>query len=100
MTRDVVVPGAMTWLKEVDRWPGGTRDPDRDQGDPDLQGELVQVVLEGGSPWGFTLKGGREHRERLIITKVSCLCLSVSLMAVCLSNDCLSLSLMTVCLSL
>ncbi|CAL8301209.1 unnamed protein product [Gadus morhua 'NCC'] len=62
--------GAMTWLKEVDRWPGGTRDPDRDQGDPDLQGELVQVVLEGGSPWGFTLKGGREHRERLIITKV------------------------------
>ncbi|XP_030218229.1 protein Shroom2 isoform X1 [Gadus morhua] len=60
----------MTWLKEVDRWPGGTRDPDRDQGDPDLQGELVQVVLEGGSPWGFTLKGGREHRERLIITKV------------------------------
>ncbi|CAL8397439.1 unnamed protein product [Boreogadus saida] len=62
--------GAMTWLKEVDRWPGGTRDPDRDQDHPDLQGELVQVVLEGGSPWGFTLKGGREHRERLIITKV------------------------------
>ncbi|XP_075445504.1 protein Shroom2 isoform X3 [Ascaphus truei] len=31
---------------------------------------LVEVLLTGGAPWGFTLKGGREHREPLIITKV------------------------------
>ncbi|XP_030627932.1 protein Shroom2 [Chanos chanos] len=31
---------------------------------------LVDVVLTGGAPWGFTLKGGLEYREPLIITKV------------------------------
>lgn len=31
---------------------------------------LVEVRLSGGAPWGFTLKGGREHGEPLIITKV------------------------------
>ncbi|XP_068928898.1 protein Shroom2 isoform X2 [Petaurus breviceps papuanus] len=31
---------------------------------------LVEVVLTGGAPWGFTLKGGREHGEPLIITKI------------------------------
>lgn len=30
----------------------------------------VQVQLSGGAPWGFTLKGGLEHGEPLIITKV------------------------------
>ncbi|MGH0168876.1 UNVERIFIED_CONTAM: hypothetical protein FKN15_058136 [Acipenser sinensis] len=30
---------------------------------------LVEVVLTGGAPWGFTLKGGLEHREPLLITK-------------------------------
>ncbi|KAM9668441.1 protein Shroom2 isoform 2-T2 [Dama dama] len=33
-------------------------------------GRLVEVQLSGGAPWGFTLKGGREHGEPLIITKV------------------------------
>lgn len=33
--------------------------------------KLVEVQLTGGAPWGFTLKGGREHGEPLIITKVS-----------------------------
>ncbi|XP_029460226.1 protein Shroom2 isoform X6 [Rhinatrema bivittatum] len=32
--------------------------------------KLVQVQLIGGAPWGFTLKGGREHGEPLIITKI------------------------------
>lgn len=32
----------------------------------------IQVQLSGGAPWGFTLKGGLEHGEPLIITKVSC----------------------------
>ncbi|XP_041115087.1 protein Shroom2 isoform X1 [Polyodon spathula] len=31
---------------------------------------LVEVVLTGGAPWGFTLKGGLEHREPLLITKI------------------------------
>ncbi|TWW63548.1 Protein Shroom2 [Takifugu flavidus] len=29
----------------------------------------IQVQLSGGAPWGFTLKGGLEHGEPLIITK-------------------------------
>uniref|UniRef100_A0A8C7WW23 PDZ domain-containing protein n=1 Tax=Oryzias sinensis TaxID=183150 RepID=A0A8C7WW23_9TELE len=28
------------------------------------------VLLQGRAPWGFTLRGGTEHREPLIITKV------------------------------
>ncbi|XP_061593887.1 protein Shroom2 isoform X3 [Cololabis saira] len=32
--------------------------------------KLVNVFLSGGAPWGFTLRGGLEHREPLIITKV------------------------------
>lgn len=32
--------------------------------------KLVDVVLSGGAPWGFTLRGGLEHREPLLITKV------------------------------
>uniref|UniRef100_A0A8C5NL18 Shroom family member 2 n=1 Tax=Junco hyemalis TaxID=40217 RepID=A0A8C5NL18_JUNHY len=32
--------------------------------------KLVEVQLTGGAPWGFTVKGGREHGEPLIITKV------------------------------
>ncbi|XP_072470507.1 protein Shroom2 isoform X3 [Notamacropus eugenii] len=31
---------------------------------------LVEVLLTGGAPWGFTLKGGKEHGEPLIITKI------------------------------
>ncbi|XP_018607504.1 protein Shroom4-like isoform X2 [Scleropages formosus] len=30
----------------------------------------VQVQLQGGAPWGFTLKGGLEHGEPLIITRI------------------------------
>ncbi|KAM6949492.1 protein Shroom4 [Aplochiton taeniatus] len=30
----------------------------------------IQVQLSGGAPWGFTLKGGSEHGEPLIITKI------------------------------
>lgn len=33
-------------------------------------GRLVEVQLSGGAPWGFTLKGGRERGEPLVITKV------------------------------
>ncbi|KAK2835911.1 hypothetical protein Q5P01_016395 [Channa striata] len=32
--------------------------------------KLVDAFLSGGAPWGFTLRGGLEHREPLLITKV------------------------------
>ncbi|XP_051869481.1 protein Shroom2-like isoform X1 [Pristis pectinata] len=31
---------------------------------------LVEVALSGGAPWGFTLRGGQEHREPLLVTKI------------------------------
>ncbi|KAF4112231.1 hypothetical protein G5714_007026 [Onychostoma macrolepis] len=31
---------------------------------------VLHVTLAGGAPWGFTLRGGLEHREPLLITKV------------------------------
>nr|XP_049593110.1 protein Shroom3 isoform X4 [Syngnathus scovelli] len=31
---------------------------------------LVKAQLQGGAPWGFTLQGGLEHGEPLIISKV------------------------------
>ncbi|KAJ0009534.1 hypothetical protein NQD34_001236 [Periophthalmus magnuspinnatus] len=31
---------------------------------------LVEVQLRGKAPWGFTLRGGTEHKEPLVITKV------------------------------
>ncbi|XP_026703152.1 protein Shroom3 isoform X2 [Athene cunicularia] len=30
----------------------------------------LEALLQGGAPWGFTLKGGLEHGEPLIISKV------------------------------
>lgn len=30
---------------------------------------LVEVLLRGRAPWGFTLRGGTEHGEPLLITK-------------------------------
>lgn len=30
----------------------------------------IEAFLHGGAPWGFTLKGGLEHNEPLIISKV------------------------------
>lgn len=31
---------------------------------------LVEARLQGGAPWGFTLQGGLEHGEPLIVSKV------------------------------
>ena len=45
---------------------------DLDQRGRDGEGwKLVDVFLSGGAPWGFTLRGGLEHQEPLLITKVS-----------------------------
>lgn len=53
-------------------------DSDR-TGDQNGHSGLVCVSLYGGAPWGFTLRGGREHREPLIITKVKGLSVPVGL---------------------
>nr|XP_051675623.1 protein Shroom3 isoform X7 [Oryctolagus cuniculus] len=39
---------------------------------PAPQGRYIylEAFLEGGAPWGFTLKGGLEHGEPLIISKI------------------------------
>lgn len=52
----------MKWWREVEgcRSTAGLQDE-----------ELVEVLLQGKAPWGFTLRGGAEHREPLIITKVT-----------------------------
>ncbi|KAM8952589.1 protein Shroom4 [Pelodytes ibericus] len=34
------------------------------------QSQCIHVQLQGGAPWGFTLKGGLEHGEPLIISKI------------------------------
>ncbi|XP_047700452.1 protein Shroom4-like [Prionailurus viverrinus] len=31
--------------------------------------QYVPVQLQGGAPWGFTLKGGLEHCEPLTVSK-------------------------------
>ena len=32
---------------------------------------LVEARLHGGAPWGFTVQGGLEHNEPLLISKVA-----------------------------
>nr|2EDP_A Chain A, Shroom family member 4 [Homo sapiens] len=32
--------------------------------------QYVPVQLQGGAPWGFTLKGGLEHCEPLTVSKI------------------------------
>ncbi|XP_058493579.1 protein Shroom2 isoform X2 [Solea solea] len=54
-------------------WQHVTLEPSHavDQRSRDADGwKLVEVFLSGGAPWGFTLRGGLEHREPLLITKV------------------------------
>lgn len=57
--------GRMKWWREEEAWRGAA-DPPRKQ-----EEELVEVLLRGKAPWGFTLRGGTEHREPLVITKVT-----------------------------
>lgn len=61
-----VSAGRMRWWREVDMWRGSEQQ--RREGEEEE--ELVEVLLRGKAPWGFTLRGGSEHREPLLITKV------------------------------
>ncbi|XP_066503731.1 protein Shroom2 [Hoplias malabaricus] len=46
------------------------RPPEGQSGTDGEKCEQLDVVLTGGAPWGFTLRGGLEYQEPLIITKV------------------------------
>lgn len=60
--------GEMKWWREVDKWRGTVKEKNVEE---EEDKELVEVLLQGRAPWGFTLRGGTEHREPLIITKVT-----------------------------
>ncbi|KAL1791393.1 Shroom3 [Sigmodon hispidus] len=47
--------------------PSSTPNPSRSSNDRFV---YLEALLEGGAPWGFTLKGGLEHGEPLIISKI------------------------------
>lgn len=64
-----VSAGRMKWWREVDVWRG--REQQRREVEEEEDEELVEVLLQGKAPWGFTLRGGSEHREPLLITKVT-----------------------------
>lgn len=53
--------------RRPERWRGVDQWRGREEEDE----ELVEVLLRGKAPWGFTLRGGTEHREPLLITKVT-----------------------------
>ncbi|KAM9835989.1 protein Shroom2-like [Aulostomus maculatus] len=57
--------GQMRWCREVEQWRDARHPREKEGGE-----ELVEVLLRGKAPWGFTLRGGSEHREPLVITKV------------------------------
>ncbi|MCI4383257.1 hypothetical protein PGIGA_G00024100 [Pangasianodon gigas] len=53
-------------IKDRDTW----KSMEQHAGSDGEKWVLVDVVLIGGAPWGFTLRGGLEYQEPLIITKV------------------------------
>ncbi|XP_060923085.1 protein Shroom2-like [Limanda limanda] len=65
--------GRMRWLREVEKLRGAGRrrkGDDDEEEEEEEEEERVEVLLRGKAPWGFTLRGGTEHREPLVITKV------------------------------
>ncbi|XP_029356799.1 protein Shroom2 isoform X2 [Echeneis naucrates] len=57
--------------EEETLWRVMQKSGDLDQRGRDGDGwKLVDAFLSGGAPWGFTLRGGLEHQEPLLITKV------------------------------
>ncbi|XP_013371663.1 PREDICTED: protein Shroom3 [Chinchilla lanigera] len=47
-----------------------TRERPQPRAPPGARHLYLEAVLEGGAPWGFTLKGGLERGEPLIISKI------------------------------
>lgn len=36
----------------------------------EMHRERIEVVLSGGKPWGFSIKGGTENNKSIIVSKV------------------------------
>ncbi|XP_017278981.1 protein Shroom2 isoform X2 [Kryptolebias marmoratus] len=63
--------GYTRYTEDEEFWPVSQPSGDLDVRTRDGEGwRLVPVFLSGGAPWGFTLRGGLEHREPLLIIKV------------------------------
>lgn len=58
--------GAMKTPENLEE-PSATPNPSRT---PTERFVYLEALLEGGAPWGFTLKGGLERGEPLIISKI------------------------------
>ena len=55
----------------------------------DRNEELIEIVMNGGPPWGFTISGGSEFGTDLFVKRVSCLfCLFTIRCEVCLKAGC------------
>ncbi|XP_077958965.1 protein Shroom2-like isoform X2 [Gasterosteus aculeatus] len=65
LRRRVVSAGGMKWWRKVEVWRGSEQKSRKAE-----EGEVVQMLLRGNAPWGFTLRGGTEHRGPLVTTKV------------------------------
>lgn len=64
--------GATRYPEAESFWHASQKSADLDHRTRDAESwRPVQVFLSGGAPWGFTLRGGLEHREPLLITKVN-----------------------------
>ncbi|XP_023195136.1 protein Shroom2 isoform X3 [Xiphophorus maculatus] len=63
--------GATRYPEAESFWHASQKSADLDHRTRDAESwRSVHVFLSGGAPWGFTLRGGLEHREPLLITKV------------------------------
>ncbi|XP_032427654.1 protein Shroom2 isoform X3 [Xiphophorus hellerii] len=63
--------GATRYPEAESFWHASQKSADLDHRTRDAESwRPVHVFLSGGAPWGFTLRGGLEHREPLLITKV------------------------------
>lgn len=58
-------------LRRPQWWRSSGQQRENEEDEEQDEEQLVEVLLRGKAPWGFTLRGGTEHREPLVITKVT-----------------------------
>lgn len=52
----------------------------------DPKEELIEVIMNGGPPWGFTISGGSEFGTDLFVKRVRCLYCLFSIRCECLKS--------------
>ncbi|KAM8905439.1 protein Shroom2-like isoform 3-T5 [Spinachia spinachia] len=60
----------MKWWRKVEVWRSSEQKRKTKEQQQEEEEEVVETLLRGNAPWGFTLRGGTEHREPLVVTKV------------------------------